>query len=374
MDVNNNNNTKTDVSTEIHLPLTRKETREIVTPYAFVVSDDLLGVPLASPMRRAVAMGIDSIIIFGLATASLLFILPVMLYLSWLRFQLKKYIHVALLLLVTVALSGTATFAPQLISEQDNDTSLQADGDNLDATQSALLAVTLLELMKEQCQFDCVASELEKASEQLAQAQVPTKTAKDLLSELLDATDTNENAKRLLLKKLMDQYPKIKTSNAVLTRNDADVAAPAKVAEPLMQQTAEQLSQDPAHLPAKQQAQPWYMPSEDTQSVIGWVKGILADFGIGFGWAVFYFTAYIHWAHGQTIGKKLCQIKVIQLDGSELSAFAAFSRQGGYGAGFATGLMGFLQVFWDPNRQAIQDKVVSTVVIRLNQPKRPLHH
>ena len=194
MDVNNNNNVKTDASTEIHAPLTRKETREIVTPYAFMVSDDLLGVPLASPMRRAVAMGIDSIIIFGLATASLLFILPVMLYLSWLRFQLKKYTHVVLLLLVTFVLSGTATFAPQLISEQDNDTSLQAGGDNLDATQSALLAVTLFELMKEQCQFDCVAAELEKASEQLAQAQVPAKTAKDLLGELLDATDTNEKA------------------------------------------------------------------------------------------------------------------------------------------------------------------------------------
>lgn len=362
MDVHNNNNTKTDASTEIHAPLTRKESREIVTPYAFTVSDDLLGVPLASPMRRAVAMGIDGIIIFGLASASLLFILPVMLYLCWLRFQLKKYTHVVLLLLVTFVLSGTATVAPQLISDQDNSSLLNSGEQHLDATQSAMLAVTLFELMKEQCQLECVQTELEKASEQLAQAQVPAKTAKDLLSELLDATDTPENAKKMLLKQLMTNYPKIKAAKAVATNNDTDVQTPAKVAEQLMPQSSQQ------------QAQPWYMPSEGTQSVIGWVKGILADFGLGFGWAVFYFTAYIHWAHGQTIGKKLCQIKVIQLDGSELSVFAAFSRQGGYGAGFATGLMGFLQVFWDPNRQAIQDKVVSTVVIRLNQPKRPLHH
>ena len=41
-----------------------------------------------------------------------------------------------------------------------------------------------------------------------------------------------------------------------------------------------------------------------------------------------------------------------------------FGRYGGYGAGFATGLLGFLQVYWDPNRQAIQDKISATVVIQ----------
>jgi hypothetical protein len=284
----------------------------------------------------------------------LLFILPVMLYLSWLRFQLKKYTHVVLLLLITFVLSGTATFAPQLISDQDDTSALNLGDKQLGAAQSALLAVTLVELVKAQCQAECVQVELEKASQQLAQAQVPAETAKNLLSELLDATDSDEDAKTLMLQQLMNEYPQHATEQIAKNQQKDQAEATAKMPE--------------------QPAQPWYMPSEGTQSLIGWVKGILEDFGLGFGWAVFYFTAYIHWAHGQTIGKKLCQIKVIQLDGSDLSVFAAFSRQGGYGAGFATGLMGFLQVFWDPNRQAIQDKVVSTVVIRLNQPKRPLHH
>jgi hypothetical protein len=43
-----------------------------------------------------------------------------------------------------------------------------------------------------------------------------------------------------------------------------------------------------------------------------------------------------------------------------------FGRYGGYGAGFATGLLGFLQIYWDPNRQAIQDKISATVVIKGN--------
>ena len=41
----------------------------------------------------------------------------------------------------------------------------------------------------------------------------------------------------------------------------------------------------------------------------------------------------------------------------------SFGRYGGYGAGLATGLLGFLQIYWDPNRQAIHDKISSTIVI-----------
>lgn len=355
MDADKQINQNSAVSDEVHPPLTKKECREIVTPYAFTVSDDLLGVPLASPMRRAVAMGIDGIIIFGLASASLLFILPVMLYLCWLRFQLKKYGQVLLLLLVTLALSGTATVAPELISDKGDSSVNNLNVDQLGAAESAQLAAAVLVLAQKECQLDCIKQEVDKAGLMLAKAQVPVATAKDLLQELLDVTELPYKTRKVLLQQQLKSYP-------VVTNGKATT-----VAQPEQQQTVVVDRNDMAE-------KPWYMPSEGTQSVIGWVKGILADFGLGFGWAVFYFTAYIHWVHGQTIGKKLCQIKVIQLDGSDLSVFAAFSRQGGYGAGFATGLTGFLQVFWDPNRQAIQDKVVSTVVIRLNQPKRPLHH
>ncbi len=99
-------------------------------------------------------------------------------------------------------------------------------------------------------------------------------------------------------------------------------------------------------------------------SLIKWVKGILADFGLGYGWAMVYFTFFVSWNNGQTIGKLLTGIRVVQLDNQPLTLWASFSRQGGYGAGLATGLIGFAQILWDPNRQAIQDKVASTVVIQ----------
>jgi uncharacterized RDD family membrane protein YckC len=41
----------------------------------------------------------------------------------------------------------------------------------------------------------------------------------------------------------------------------------------------------------------------------------------------------------------------------------SFGRYGGYGAGLATGLLGFIQIYWDPNRQAIHDKISATIVI-----------
>ena len=52
------------------------------------------------------------------------------------------------------------------------------------------------------------------------------------------------------------------------------------------------------------------------------------------------------------------------IDKRPLNWWLSFERAGGYAAGFATGLLGFAQIFWDPNRQAIHDKVSETIVIQ----------
>jgi hypothetical protein len=170
--------------------------------------------------------------------------------------------------------------------------------------------------------------------------------ATDVLSGLLENSQLTQARRAEMLKELMKHYP----------MSEAQVEAVSGVKKQLGSTDA------------------WYMPDAETKSIMEWVKGVLQDLGIGFGWAVFYFTVLVGWTNGQTIGKKLCQIKIVRLDGVPLDLWQAFSRQGGYGAGFATGLLGFLQIFWDPNRQAIQDKGSGTVVIRLNRPKQPLQH
>ena len=83
----------------------------------------------------------------------------------------------------------------------------------------------------------------------------------------------------------------------------------------------------------------------------------------GFGWASLYLTVLLSWWKGQTVGKRLMGIRVVRLDGEPITWWIAFERVGGYAAGFATGLLGFAQVYWDANRQAIHDRIVGTVVV-----------
>ena len=95
---------------------------------------------------------------------------------------------------------------------------------------------------------------------------------------------------------------------------------------------------------------------------------VVADFsrtfGLTFGWAGVYFTLCTAWGRGRTLGKLLVGTRVVRLDGRALTAMDTFTRYGGYAAGLATGLIGFARLLWDPNRQAIEDRIAWTVVLR----------
>jgi uncharacterized RDD family membrane protein YckC len=56
-------------------------------------------------------------------------------------------------------------------------------------------------------------------------------------------------------------------------------------------------------------------------------------------------------------------IRVIRLDGKPLGWWISFERFGGYAASFSVGLLGFLQILWDRNRQGLHDKACETVVV-----------
>jgi len=91
--------------------------------------------------------------------------------------------------------------------------------------------------------------------------------------------------------------------------------------------------------------------------------------GLRFGWAIAYFSLLPFWWKGQTVGKRLFGLRVVHLAGKPLGVMDCFGRYGGYAAGLATGGIGLLQVLWDPNRQAVQDKLAHTVVIDLRAPR-----
>jgi uncharacterized RDD family membrane protein YckC len=104
---------------------------------------------------------------------------------------------------------------------------------------------------------------------------------------------------------------------------------------------------------------------EDRGGIMRFVASALDDLGIGFGWGALYFTTFTVIGRGQTPGKRLVGIRVIRLDGRPVGWWLSFERFGSYFASFSTGLLGFAQIFWDRNRQALHDKAVETVVIRM---------
>ena len=104
---------------------------------------------------------------------------------------------------------------------------------------------------------------------------------------------------------------------------------------------------------------------DENSGIIDLIEMIAKKIGYGFGWAGVYFTLFVYLLHGQTPGKWIARIKIIQLDGKPLSVWASFSRYGGYAASVVTGLTAFIQIYWDPNRQGLHDKVASTVVVKL---------
>jgi hypothetical protein len=102
----------------------------------------------------------------------------------------------------------------------------------------------------------------------------------------------------------------------------------------------------------------------ENRSMLRRLLDLAEDLGFGFGWAALYMTVVLSWWKGQTVGKRMLGIRVVRLDGEPITWWVAFERVGGYAAGVATGLLGFAQIWWDSNRQAIHDRIVGTVVVR----------
>lgn len=100
------------------------------------------------------------------------------------------------------------------------------------------------------------------------------------------------------------------------------------------------------------------------------VRQLLDAVGLSYAWALAYFSLLPLFWPGQTPGKRLLGLQVVELTGKPLTLMTCVKRYGGYAAGIATGMMGFVQIFWDANRQTLQDKTAHTVVINTRDPRR----
>ncbi|MDY6853759.1 MAG: RDD family protein [Thermodesulfobacteriota bacterium] len=78
---------------------------------------------------------------------------------------------------------------------------------------------------------------------------------------------------------------------------------------------------------------------------------------------------YFHGATGQTIGKMVCKIKVVQKNGDPLNYSTSFLRWVGYVLSSIALYIGFFWIAFDKNKQGWHDKIANTCVIKLKTKK-----
>jgi len=146
-----------------------------------------------------------------------------------------------------------------------------------------------------------------------------------------------------------------------------DGTEPIQVVADTVADTLSATAQSPVE--AESPAEPESPAEIQAAPISDWMRDAADQAGLVFGWGTVYMTLFLALWKGRTPGKRAFGLQVLRLNGRPLGLVAAFERTGGYAAGTATGLLGFARVWWDPNRQAIHDKIADTVVVRERLPR-----
>lgn len=336
------------------------ETREIVTPYAFKVADELLGQPLASPWRRLFAQLIDLSAIAILSTANA-FILALLAALTFFkagnnlahrprRTRTRRLLRftASLLLFFVIYLIVTAYNDANHYNAENADT-----GGLITPVLGGINAAAWSVCEDDDCKREVA----ESFGQAMAENGASVEQVQTVFDALVGRSAPQSNDEAILREYYLNTYHQtIDTAENAQTNNSSEPLAP-EITVPSLNDSLP-VATLPDVIPADSE------PSPSSFSVIDIVEGLIADLGLGFGWAALYYSVFTAWWRGSTPGKRLLGIRVLKLDGSTLTLWESFGRYGGYGAGLATGLLGFVQVFWDPNRQSIQDKIAETLVLK----------
>lgn len=372
--------------------LSPTETRAILTPFAFKIDKSLFGIAIARPWRRAVALSMDLLLIAILSEAPgelLALLVAITLYRLGARKsrthpEKKRGIRKALLR-ITAAITIFIVLAevlPEIFSGIDKASQQQTtskvakvvennsdvatfENDSSNFTDSAYKLASTMAISQSDCSEIACWQELLSGLFSGYEKQSPSDLeAEKFIRQLVTHVDNRGQLSSIEIQQLKDALHQLHITRVSQTQSQeillgvslpdhekAEEVSSSNV--PLTQVSKNTVSKDTTN---EEQTSKLYQG-------LAWIKSNIESLGIGFGWAAFYFTMFTALWKGQTPGKKVMKIRVLQLDGTALSVWDSFGRYGGYGAGFATGLLGFAQVFWDPNRQAIHDKISATIVI-----------
>lgn len=290
--------------------------QSIVTPDAFSVAPELVGTPLAAPWRRLAAIVLDLVLIGFLKL------------LGW-RFVLGGAALMLFLVLVRPSgISGTGVRPTPLRRV--------ATG----CAGAVVLIVTVLATVIPSYVRHRIAERAEDGTEIATPVENGTG----------DAAQVEDTARRDHAETLAE------LEEDVSVGFDSMLTVIAAAANAAAADTARESSDDDRRL---------------SGTAFEWIRDAASEAGLVFGWGTVYITLFLTLWGGRTPGKRALDLRVVRVTGKPLGLLMSFERAGGYAAGFATGLLGFARVWWDPNRQGIHDKIAETVVIRESLPKVP---
>ena len=389
-----------------------RDPRDVVTPEAFRVADHLIGVPLAKPSRRLGAILIDLLLVavlVGLKSAWAFVIAVIGAVLVFRLSRVKKEgrwytrfyrrglgcfgaLLTFILLIVAVETIG-GWFGGD--DEDDDDARATISADSTDVRIENMGVVASAELLRNGIALrratragerDTLADALVETlldagieSEQI-RASIADLAADDAIPPeglvALEAAIETTTARRE--NRPARSAAEIRTADSLAAAERAAALAAADTLTPVDSARAAvadsiraleaQLTEARAEL-EQERSQRAAAEERLESGAVRWVLSSVSDeLGLGLGWLGLYFTAFTVLGGGQTPGKRVFRLRVIRLDGRPIGWWTALQRFGGYSASVFTGMLGFAEMLWDDNRQALQDKLVATVVVQ--EPKK----
>lgn len=380
--------------------------RTEVTPDAFEISPEILGLPLARPWSRLAALAVDGILIVLVSRAGFL-LLGMAAAVFFLRMAISRergdYLAKAFRgvlgclgfgILFVTGCSVFALFGPDGDAGDQLDPELglmqEGSGDEISADLGDVFSgISEVRAYRRAQTVDEARERAIRVARRLGDAGAPAADISDALRELApgdapwyDQLDSvvgqavsapgNGSADRSP-ESLPDSSDEMANGAEEIdgepvdsvdaARREARLAEVAGDTLAVLRARLEEESQDRVSLERRLERTRQELEEVRNAGFLDRLGRLIDDLGLAFGWGAIYLTVFLTWWNGQTPGKRLLGIRVRQLDGTPLSWWESFERAGGYAAGFATGLLGFAQVVWDPNRQAIHDKIAETVVV-----------
>ncbi len=365
-----------------NMPSGAKDPREIITQDAFEVAPELLGTPLARPWRRGLAMAVDLLLIVILGSAGWFFLGLALAVLSF-RAAFRKS-TMGLLgrgarlaafgsLGTAILIATVGSFWANRLSDAESPIHVSAS-DIVSGLSLGEVGGTVADVLA-----------LSRAESEAEAREAATGLAERLQRQGMEPAEIREALERIaaeseapwaeaVIASIVDTMgvavPTMNTDSLALAYAAALQAGDTVQTSRLGAALSEALAADRlnrqerriARLQSANERLEQELKGERDRGLVRLLFKVADEIGLGIGWAGLYFTLFLAFWKGRTPGKRLMGLRVVRLDGKPIGLWVAFNRFGGYAASIFTGLLGFFEMFWDPNRQALHDRIAATVV------------